>query len=131
MERGYCAKRKRGGGGRFSHKKQDSYNDLNKRRRGKKGKNSCEERGTRGKNVMCIRAMNVDGLSDVNIHGVQQFLRKNRDTDILLLSETKRREDTRNVEFEVDGYDQIVRERTCKHNIYVLNKIMTEKNTEG
>jgi len=113
MERGYCAKRKRGGGGRFSHKKQDSYNDLNKRRRGKKGKNSCEERGTRGKNVMCIRAMNVDGLSDVNIHGVQQFLRKNRDTDILLLSETKRREDTRNVEFEVDGYDQIVRERTC------------------
>ena len=55
----------------------------------------------------------MDGLNEVKTHGVHQFLKKNRDTDILLLSETKRREDIRDIEFKVEGYDQIVRERTC------------------
>ena len=113
MDRGYAAKRKRRGGDEINQRRKEHNESTKKRKRGKKGKSNGEERGQRGKNVMCIRAMNVDGLNDINIHGVQQFLKKNRDTDILLLSETKRREDIRNIEFEVEGYDQIVRERSC------------------
>ena len=113
MDRGYAAKRKRRGGDEINQRRKENNESTKKRKRGKKGKSNGEERGQRGKNVMCIRAMNVDGLNDINIHGVQQFLKKNRDTDILLLSETKRREDIRNIEFEVEGYDQIVRERSC------------------
>ena len=89
----------------------------NKRRkrinRGGKRKRPQETQTSKtGKNIVMIQAMNVDGLDIENMEGIYQWLRKNPKVDIMLLSETKRREDQREQEINLPGYAWSTKERT-------------------
>ena len=56
--------------------------------------------------------MNISRASEENVSGIQEWLKKNPEVDLLLIGETQRRQDMCTEQLEFSGYDWAVQERS-------------------